>query len=157
MGFEKIYTQTITLFNRKEENGEVVWYPTVIDGVHLTMDRSIIISTYGEQATDNAMLNIRYSKSGSGPLITVRGGMSKVYKNPKEFRVSGDPAVEISFQMGDEFDFVMEGVYEDGGPISDEDYRNGFFNYMNRNYDNVFAISKVSRYDLIPHFGIAAR
>lgn len=67
----------------------------------------------------------------------------------------------ITFAFGDTeaFDFFMEGVYENvEEPILDADYeRRGFYNYMNANYDNVFAITSVAKYNLIPHFEIMAR
>ena len=151
-GFDAIYKQTVTLFNRKDVDGVTYWYPTVLENVHWIVDQSIIISTYGEQSTDNAMLHVRYTPSSGGAVIG-----DKTYMTPKVFRNSGDPSVNITFAYGDEFDFIMSGAYEGAGPINDEDYRNGFFNYMNKMYDEVFAITKAAKFNLIPHFEIVAR
>lgn len=149
--FDAIYKQTVTLFNRVDYDGTVLWYPTVLENVHLVVDRSIIISTYGEQAQDNAKLHIRYAPSSGGPVIG-----SKVYMQPKEFQRIGVPGKNITFAFGDEFDFFIEGLY-DTDPINDDDYPKGFFNYMNKTYDNVFSITNVSKFNLIPHFEITAR
>ena len=156
-GFDALYKQTVTLFNRVDVNGVTYWYPSVIAGVHLIIDRAIIISTYGEQATDNARLHIQYEPSEDGAVVTLADGSKRTYMTPKTFRASGDPDENITFSFGDNFDFIMEGMYSEPGPINDEAYKSGFFNYMNKNFDNVFAISSVSKFNLIPHFEIAAK
>ena len=225
-GFDALYKQTITLFNRKKENGVDFWYPFILDGVHLIMDKAIIISTYGEQSQDNARVHIQYNPTSAGPQVK-----NKTYMLPKVYAESGNPLVNFTLGYGDNFDFIMEGAFAeetlsavtskaslsvsvdeaawkkselgvtgiyvftyDGsewlyggvaadleaygisvsgdpvendkitvkyvsaeGPINDNDYRNGFYNYMNRNYDNIFAISNVSKFNLIPHFEIGAK
>lgn len=154
-GFEALYKQTVTVFNRKDVEGATYWFPNVIENVHLIIDRSIIISTYGEQASDNAKLHIRYTPNGEDAVIQTNVGAKK-YMLPKAFRRDGDTDENITFAFGDDFDFIMEGAYE-GDAVSDATYRNGFFNYMNKNYDNVFAITNVAKFNLIPHFEIVAR
>ena len=231
-GFDALYKQTVTLFNRKDVGGVTYWYVSVLSGVHLIIDRGIIISTYGEQATDNAKLHIQYSPTGDGGLITLANGTKKSYLKPKVFRATGNPDSNITFAFGDNFDFIMDGVFTEetltatvksdanvtasvsdqrwkksrfgktgtyvfvyngsgwtyggvainlanigvtvtgtpnvndtitvkyvssDGPICDNDYKSGFFNYMNKTYDNVFAITTVSKFNLIPHFEIAAK
>ena len=225
-GFDAIFKQTITLFNRKVVRENTLWYPFVISGVHLIMDKSAIYAAYGEQSADNAMVHIMFSKSGNDAVV---GG--KTYILPKEWARSGNPQRNFTLAFGDDFDFIMEGEYSEeslsakaskaafsvsinevqwgksalastgiymfvysgtawmyqnaevnlenfgitvsgtveendkitvdyvskDGPVSDERYRNGFYNYMNRNYDNVFAITNVSKFNLIPHFEITAR
>ena len=155
-GFEAIYKQTVTVFNRKNVDGVTYWYPNVIQNVHLVIDRSIVIATYGEEAKDNALLHIRYTPYGEDARILVGGGF-KTYMKPKEFRSSGDVDENITFGFGDEFDFIMEGDHGDIGVVNDEEYNNGFFNYMNKAYDNVFAISQAAKFNLIPHFEITER
>lgn len=150
--FDDIYKQTITLFNRKTVDGVTTWYPFVIENVHLIMDKSIIISTYGEQSQDNAKVHIRYKPTGSGAMV---GG--KIYMPPKEWNREGEPSANFTLAYGDDFDFVMEGNFGSEDPIDDSEYRNGFYNYMNKHYDNVFAISTVSKFNLIPHFEVGAR
>ena len=155
-GFEALYKQTVTVFNRKIVGEKTYWYAVVIPNVHLIVDRSIIISTYGEQAQDNAKLHIRYTPNGDGAIIAVSGG-TRSYMQPKAFKASGVGGENITFAFGDDFDFIMEGVWSGDMVVDDDTYTKGFFNYMNRAYDNVFAITNVSKFNLIPHFEIVAR
>ena len=155
-GFDAIYKQTVSLFNRVDVNGEMFWYVSVLSGVHLKIDRSVIVSTYGEQAQDNAMLHIMYSPSGNDAVVKLADGSSKIYLPPKAFRSFGSPSENITFAYGDNFDFIMAGVYDES-VVEDGDYKHGFYNYMNKTYDNIFAITNCSKFNLIPHFEITAR
>ena len=229
-GFEALYKQTVTVFNRKIVGEKTYWYPVIIPNVHLIVDRSIIISTYGEQAQDNAKLHIRYTPNGNGAIVAVSGG-TRSYMQPKVFRASGVQGMNITFAFGDDFDFILSGEYSEeilratassenfsvsinsvdwkksvlaetgnyiftyngsvwtyggvevslasygltvsgtvvgndkivvkyvsaDGPIDDDDYPKGFFNHMNKAYDDVFAITNVAKFNLIPHFEIVAR
>lgn len=167
-----LYQDTVTLFNRvyvEEEQrygyaptGEMksIWIPTVLNGVHMILDRGKIISTYGEQATDNVMLHVRYIGNRNKPVI-----QGKKYALPKAYRAMDPKSAgkHITFAYGDDFDFLMSGKWPElkniKGNIDDDVYMNygGFFNYMNREYDRVFAITGVAQYDLLPHFRITAR
>lgn len=184
--FDDIYKQTITLFNRVkiQDSDDSMWIPTVIEGVHLITTSASAWNTRGERETDDVRLHIRYSSTGNDVLISCKGAdggiVQKKWYEPKAWRklaklidstavagveVAGETDVVhgnlITFAFGDTeaFDFFMEGAYENvGEPILDSDYeRRGFYNYMNANYDNVFAITSVAKYNLIPHFEIMAR
>ena len=54
----------------------------------------------------------------------------------------------------------MEGKYPET-VIADEDYtsrtNNGFYDYLNKKMDNVFLITSVGSYTLIPHFEIGGK
>lgn len=158
MALELIFKQTITLFNRYESGeGNLVWIPTILNGVHLVVDRAKLISMYGENTTDNVMVHVMYSMDGENVMIG-----DKKYVPPKDFMRLSDKEGYITFQMGDNFDFFMEGAWEVNGmestaEISDEAYRNGFYNYMNHTYDNVFAVTSCAKYSLIPHFEVTGR
>ena len=162
-GFEALYKQTVTLFQRVtviENSGDshagktvtTHWVPILLENVHLIVDRAIIVATYGEQATDNARLHVRYNRSGTDAIVAGR-----VYYTPKDFARLGDSSGAISFKFGELFDFFIEGDYTDLGVVNDDSYKNGFYNYMNRTFDNVFVITNVSKYNLIPHFEITAK
>lgn len=159
MGLELIYQQTVTLFNRYENSEKsLVWIPTVLTGVHLVMDKAKLISMYGENTTDNVMLHILYDKNEEGNIVVG----DKLYVLPREFEKLSDKDGYITFQMGDKFDFFMEGIWtvdgqESDAEISDDSYKNGFYNYMNHSFDNVFAVTSCARYSLIPHFEITGR
>lgn len=155
-GFEAIYKQTVTLFNRVPISKEhVMWYATVIEGVHLIIDHSSSWDSQGGNKADNASLHVRYLLSDGDVLVA-----GKKFYEPKAWRRLARPEEGITFGYGnnEDFDFFVEGEYtEFASPIADDLFdRRGFYNYMNKNYDNVFAIKSVSKYNLIPHFEISA-
>lgn len=156
LGFDVLYKQTITLFNRVTAYGdELLWYPTVIEGVHLIVDKSSAWNSYGGQATDNARVHVRYTVSGDDIIVA-----GKKWVEPKAYRrlERQDGFITFSYGDNDDFDFFIEGVYEGTAPIPDNLYeRRGFYNFMNSTHDNVFAVKSVSKYNLIPHFEIMAR
>lgn len=137
-----MYQDKITLFNRKPGGrGEGdTWYPTVIAGVNLNIDRAAILAKYPE-SQDNAYLGIHYQKDNG--MIFVAG---KPLMDPKKWDKTED---SLTFTAGTDFDFFWKGEW-DGGIVSDADYGDeGFYNYMNRTHDYVFAISKVAIHSVI--------
>lgn len=150
-----MFTDTITVFNYyKDSLKNVTWYPTVIHGVNLLIDKAAIVAKYGAESKDNALLNIHYQ--------TVYGQImvdDKLYLPPKEWeRQTNDKLAEtITFASGTEFDFFMLGEYPEIKPILDEEYRNGFFEEVKKEYDFVFAITSVGMYSVIPHFEITGK
>ena len=138
-----MYNETITVFNRLRANGVDTWYPTILHGVDLNVDAAAIRTSMGAEATDKAKLHIRYDPSG----MKVGG---KAYLLPKAWQQSDHTG--ITFQDGELFDFFWRGEWT--GVVNDEDYRDGFFNYMKKLHDEVFVITSVARYDCIPHFEI---
>lgn len=56
-----MYDRTITVFNRSgsEKNG-FVWFPTIIDGVDLVVDKGAVMAKTGLSDADKANLHIRY-------------------------------------------------------------------------------------------------
>lgn len=156
-GFDALYKQTVTLFNRvTKPDGEILWYPRVLTGVHLITDHSASWNSYGGQQGDNVRLHVRYTQKPNGA-ASVAG---RTYVNRKEWKAlkSFDSYITFGYGDNDDFDFFMEGKFSPLTAIKDSTYsRSGFYNYMNRNYENVFAITSVSKYNLIPHFEIMAR
>lgn len=146
-----MYQDTITLFNRKpgDRGKPDTWYPTVIRNVNLNIDRAAILAKYGAESQDNAMLSIRYSKKDGE--IQIAG---KPWMPPKEWDKTED---SLTFTGGTNFDFFWKGEWT-GGIVSDSDYGDeGFYNYMNREHDYVFAVSSVAMYSVIPHFEIMGK
>ena len=177
-GFDALYRQTVTLFNRVRVgtvgNEMDYFIPTVLENVHLIIDQSATWNGYGGAQADNTRLHVRYVKSGSNVLIG-----SKQYCEPKEWKRLQTYDGMITFRYGNDtdFDFFVDGVFVPDskklvnaiavgentvtlteGFISDEAYgKFGFYSYLNKLYDHVFAITAVSQYNLIPHFEIMAR
>ena len=146
-----MYQETITLFNRKDGDYSTgdVWYPTVIRNVNLNIDRMAILAKYGADSQDNAALNIKYRKQGND--IFVAG---KPYMQPQAWDKTEDSS---TFASGTKFDFFWLGEWT-GGSAAESDYGDeGFYGFMNRTNDNVFAVSSVAMYTVIPHFEIMGR
>ena len=54
-----MFADVITVFNSyKDSFKNVTWYPTVIHGVNLLIDKAAIMAKYGAESKDNAILNI---------------------------------------------------------------------------------------------------
>lgn len=150
-----MFTDTITVFNSYVDSMKnLTWYPTVIHGVNLLIDKAAIVAKYGAESKDNALLNIHYQTVDGQ--IMVEG---KTYFSPKEWeRQTNDKLPEtITFASGTGFDFFMLGEYPEIKPILDEEYRNGFFEEVKKEYDFVFAITSVGMYSVIPHFEITGK
>jgi hypothetical protein len=76
---------------------------------------------------------------------------------PKEWKKQTNDVLSesLTFADGQDFDFFYVGEWKDTKPITDEAYGvDGFYNYMNRLYDYVFAITAVGSYSVIPHLEI---
>lgn len=150
-----MFTDTITVFNYyKDSLKNVTWYPTVIHGVNLLIDKAAIVAKYGAESKDNALLNIHYQTVDGQIMVD-----GKPYLPPKEWeRQTNDKLPEtITFASGTGFDFFMLGEYPEKEPIFDEKFRNGFFEEVKKEYDFVFAITSVGMYSVIPHFEITGK
>lgn len=152
-----MYKDTITLFNRYSGNMGDIWYQTVIRGVDINMDRANIISKYGVDTTANAILHVKYSVLDNEKLIA-----GKRYLPPKawENQVNDLLSETVTFTSGNSFDFFYVGeLDEKDTPISDSAYApTGFYDYMRKRFDGVFAIESVGGpYTVIPHFEIIGR
>lgn len=152
-----MFTDTITVFNYyKDSLKNVTWYPTVIHGVNLLIDKAAIVAKYGAESKDNAVLNIHYQTVDGQIMVE-----DKPYFPPKEWeRQTNDKLPEtITFASGTGFDFFILGEYPTTEPILDDydNYKHGFFEEMKKEYDFVFAITSVGMYSVIPHFEITGK
>lgn len=146
-----MFADTVTVFNRYVSRLGDMWYPTVIHNANLLIDKAAIIAKYGAESNDNAILNIHYDLVDGQIMVD-----GKPYLPPKEWsHQTNDKLPEsITFTSGKDFDFFMLGEYESTEPIADDDYIDGFYNYINDEYDFVFAVTSVAKYTAIPHFEI---
>ena len=144
-----MYQDTITLFNRKRTRDGDLWYPTVIEGVNLNTDRGAIVRTYGESSQDNVILNVKLN----GGLVA-----DKAYLQPKAWQRGDNPEGTITFKAGEEADFFWQGTWKGTEVISDDAYGlTGFRDYMEKNYDNVYEVTSVGEYSVIPHLQITGK
>lgn len=140
-----MYVDTVTVFNQR--NG--TWYPTVVPNCDLNNDRARIISKYGDTCQDKAILHCRIDAAGN-----IAG---KAYHDPKAWKALATPAEAITFESGNEFTFFWKGVWEGAATIADAEYTDGFYDYMNSTYDNVYAVTSAARFSVIPHVEVTAK
>ena len=146
-----MYLDTITLFNKYESRLGDMWYPTVICGVNLNIDRAAIMAKYGAESKDAVVLNVGYEILNGSKYVD-----GKLYLPPKEWenQTNNKLSDSLTFSSGNNADFFIVGDYGSADPIPDDDYDDGFYNYMNKSKDNVFVITSVGEYSAIPHFEI---
>lgn len=135
-----MYQDTVTIFNKKPGGrGEApIWYPTVIHGVNLNIDRAAILAKYSGESQDSAYLGIHYQKDGGEILVA-----GKPLMDPKKW-----DGTEDSITFGPD-DFFWKGAW-DSGIVTDADYGvDGFYGYMNKTHDYVFTISSVAIHSVI--------
>ncbi len=144
-----MYDDTVTLFNRRENQGEILWYPTTLAGVYLSAGQAALEAGLGTMAGDRALLLVPCQGSG------VLGG--KTYLEPAAWRRTDEPGGFLTFSAGAGFDFFITGLWEGSEPVPDRDYPGGLYQYLDRARDGVYAITAVARYQVIPHFEITGR
>ena len=158
-----MYSKIVTIFNYYESatTGDAYWYPHVLFGVDLITDKGAILKKYGPDVTDNAQLHVIYYIHATYPedtrkLIATKSGLV-IWVPPKEWKNQTNDLLSKTITFSPESDFFWEGEW-DKGVVKDDDYRGGFYQYMNQNKDNVFKITSVGGpYILIPHFEILAK
>ena len=154
-----MYSKTVTIFDYYESatTGDAYWYPHVLSGVDLITDKGAILKKYGPDATDNAQLHIRYTVQNGDITITDKDGKILPWMPPKAWKNQTNDMLEETITFSAEDDFFWEGEWNKG-VVNDDDYRGGFYQYMNENKDSVFKITSVGGpYTLIPHFEILGK
>lgn len=151
-----MYQNTVTIFNRYESQGEYIWYPHVIKNVDLVIDKGANIVKTGLESADSAKLHIKYHINDDGKMI---GRFLWLSSKEWDSQTNDKLPTTITFTEGQ--DFFWKGEYSENA-VNDVDYQtlkyNGFYDYMNQHYDNVFLITTVGGpYTLIPHFEIGGK
>lgn len=158
-----MYEKTVTIFNYYESatTGDAYWYPHVLFDVDLITDKGAILKKYGPDSTDNAQLHVIYYMHATGQkdtrkLIATKSGLV-LWVPPKKWKNQTNDLLSKTITFSPESDFFWEEEW-DKGAVTDEDYRGGFYQYMNQSKDNVFKITSVGGpYSLIPHFEILGK
>ena len=147
-----MYEDVVTLFNRKVTDAGVLWYPTVIEGVHVAPESVAAEAGYGRARDDRAAVLIPYVWAGGAPCV---GG--KTYVPPKLWQKVEEPAAYVTFAGGEDFDFFITENWLGTEPVEDGAWPGGFYGYLAGQRDNVFAVTAVSRYKALPHFEVTGR
>jgi hypothetical protein len=153
-----MYSKTITLFNRyHRKSGGDMWYPHLLTGVDLNADKASILATYGSDSTDSAELHVKYSKNENGNIVIG----NEPWFPPKEWKAQTNDLLPESITFSADatyFDFFVLGEYRADEPIADNDYSDGFYEYVRTQKDYCYTITSVSTpYILIPFFKIMAK
>ena len=150
-----MYDKTVTVFNKYTDQAKnIYWYPHVLTGIDLIVDKSANIARTGLDGADTANLHVKYAVSDGQKTVN-----SIPYLPPKEWsaQVNEELPKSLTFASGD---FFIEGEYSEE-IISDSDYStrvdSGFYDYINKRRDNVFLVTNVGVYGMIPHFEIGGK
>jgi hypothetical protein len=149
-----MYDKTVTIFNfyQSDTTGAAIWYPHTLTNVDLNTDRGAIIKKYGSDSSDNAQLHVRFSESNGQKVITDKDDVKLPWLLPKEWKHQTNDLLDQTITFSPDTDFFWEGEWA-GGEVNDDDYRGGFYQYMNQSKDHVFKITSVGGpYTVIPHF-----
>ena len=153
-----MYDKTVTGFNfySSKTAGLSYWYPHILSCVDLITDHGAMLKKYGPDSTDNAALHIAYTPDGDKVTVQRSDGAAVPWLPPKAWAAQVNDDLPGSITFGPE-DFFWQGEWT-GGMVVDDDYRNGFYQYMNSNRDNVYKITSVGGpYTVIPHFEILGK
>lgn len=153
-----MYDKTVTVFNfySSKTAGLSYWYPHILSCVDLITDRGAMLKKYGPDSTDNAALHIAYTPDGDKVTVQRSDGAAVPWLPPKAWAAQVNDDLPGSITFGPE-DFFWQGEWT-GGMVVDDDYRDGFYQYMNSNRDNVYKITSVGGpYTVIPHFEILGK
>ena len=148
-----MYNKVVTIFNKYEDQtGEIYWYPHVLSGVDLIVDKAANIAKTGLDSADTAKLHIKYHIDDGKKII---GNLPWLPPKEWEQQPNDELSKSITFDSGD---FFMEGEYSTD-TVKDSDYTDrvngGFYDYINKRHDYVFLITNVGGpYTLILHFEI---
>uniref|UniRef100_UPI0015D51338 hypothetical protein n=1 Tax=Enterocloster aldenensis TaxID=358742 RepID=UPI0015D51338 len=157
-GGTNIYKATITVFNYYESSTAQIWYPHTLKNVDLVTDRGALIKKYGVDSADNAELHIAYTEMGMQKIITNATGKEIIWLPPKAWAKQVNDELADSITFSPSTDFFWNGEWTGVNPVNDEDYRDGFYAYMNNRYDFVYLVSSVGGpYSVIPHFEILGK
>ena len=140
-----MYNKTVTVFNRyKSKQLGITWYPHVLHGCYFNADKGANVEKTGLENADSAKLHVPYLGDMIGELK---------YLTPKEWdkQPNDEYMHTITFSEGE--DFFALGEFPETA-VNESDYPEGFFQYMNQNYDDVYKITTVGKYTVIPHFEI---
>ena len=144
-----MYQNTITIFNYHAGSG--MWYPSVVEGADLIVNKSSTSTTAGKNNADSVDIIVHCSAE---KVITTTAG-AKSYTGPKEYAKCENPAERITFKP--ECDFIYDGIWPELAPISDDGYDSGLYHALNDEHDGIYMISSAAFYGLLPHFEIGGR
>lgn len=151
-----MYSETITLFNKHSDKLGDMWYPHLLTGVDLIIDRSSVIAKYGAETASSAKLHIKYIETDNGilidsiPYIGSREWHNLTNEEKKDYiTFNTDSANPDFFVIGD------IGITE---PVFDSvDAYNSLVERLNSQVNIYTLITASEPYKVIKHFEIMAK
>ena len=146
-----MHSDTVTIFNYYEDKKKDIayWYPTTLNNVEAQVSEGLSVIKTGNENANSLWLSI--------PLISVNNELYadgvKYLKN-KRYAASEDKSDCFTVKKND---FVVLGAYESDSVINDDDYKDGFFQYMKSTHDDVYNINTIDEYKGIRHIEIGGR
>lgn len=136
---DEFYKDTVTIYNHFESQGsyEEFWYPTVLTGVRLLIQKGARVAATGRNDADTAILHI------------LTDDLEKMYLLPKQWQGVKDKAAFFTIATGD---FFVE-----GNTSAEALEQENFAQYMKEKYDNCFQVTTVDSYSLIPHIEVGGK
>ena len=131
--------KTVTLFNRFYDGTKECWYPTLLSGVDLVVTKGINVSQGNKADADTAKLYVDEAV------------LQKRYLAPLVYARQEQPEEYMTFTEGKDF-------FVEGDATSQDTDKANFFEYMRKQYDNIFKVASVARYeDVLPHFEVGGK
>ena len=140
---DPFFNKKITIWNKHTDGvwKNEIWIPTVIENVRLLVSKGNNIMKSGLDNADSARLHIM-----DGISIP-----EKEYMPFVEWRNISPDNKKKYFTLDSENDsFFVEGDVS----TLDASGKDNFFDYVKRNYNNCFRITKVDRFEIIPHYEV---
>ena len=144
-----MFDRTVSVFNYHKADGK--WYVSVIKGCSLVDTYSSSRGGYGVGNTGSANIHFHCSKNQ----VFKIGSIRKKYVDPLTYQGKDDVSKVLTFTP--EKDFVAVDVAIEDKVISDSDYENGLYDFMNKNLDSVHMITNAAWYNLLPHFVVGTK
>lgn len=139
-GCERMFGENITIFNYDENTDS--YYPTVMEGVEVQNTLTVEQTQTGAKETNKVTIHIPYRED---------------YLKPNAWKKAEDKENFFTFNAKNRKDCVYCGAWESKESVEDEKYTNGFYEYLCKNYDDVYLISTVSEYKTIPHWEVGGK
>lgn len=136
-----MYIDIVTVFNLYNDNTGDLWYPTVLTNCEFQITKGTNMRVSGVENADAVSLHVTDN-------CTV-----KTFLKPKEWLASTDKANNYTFGKKD---FFIKGDYTEV-VIEDEDYTKGFYETLKQQLDDVYNVTTVDYFTLIPHVEVGGR
>lgn len=150
-----MHDTVVTLFNFHEKTD--AWYTTVFGGVHLMESKAETVTRdSGKTNEDTVEIILRTLGDKTVRAISTDGRPTCVrYIGEKAYNALENPHGYFTFKA--ETDFIAVGNHAQTAPIIDDEYDEGLYHAMNTENDDVYMITSVSYFSLIPHFEIGGK